>query len=78
MSSWKLCLVGQEVCKHDLLVAASKIAVICVAGMSKQMDASCPQISSTKFEGVCLFQWADGCRRWINFVSHIGDLRLRV
>lgn len=30
------CLVMQEVCKHDLLVAASKIAMVCVAGMSKQ------------------------------------------
>lgn len=44
------CLVAREVCKHDLLVAASKIAVVCVAGMSKQMEmALCPQISSTKF-----------------------------
>lgn len=30
--------VVQEVCKHDLLIAASKIAVVCVAGMSRKME----------------------------------------
>jgi len=32
------CLVAQEVCKHHLLVAASKIIVVDVAGMSRQME----------------------------------------
>lgn len=31
-------LVVQEVCKRDQLIAASKIAVVCVAGMSRKME----------------------------------------
>lgn len=30
--------VAQKFCKHCLLVATSKIAVVCVGGMSKQME----------------------------------------
>lgn len=75
------CLVAREVCKHGLLVAASKIAVVCVAGMSKQIEMPLAlrfplqSLWPINHEAVCLFQWADGCRCWINFVSHIGDLR---
>lgn len=36
------CLVAKEVCKHDVLVAASKIEAVCVAGMSKQMEMPLP------------------------------------
>lgn len=32
------CQVAQEFRKHYLLVATFKIAVVCVAGMSKQME----------------------------------------